>query len=166
VHVHSSSGPARTGNGQLKTLRINGLGRLAAYRRTENTSVKLIGSTGDSRRNLTASEKYGKPGDCPTSSVTDTRPLKTRNECKLKWNEHTLAQCTWLPVTMRCPSISITQFKLQAMFAFWFACKHIVVNTCHISWSMGIRKIPTASDLQDHWYWCHSTGYMRCRPPL
>ena len=55
-------------------------------------------------------------------------------------------------VTLKSPSASPSQLKLHAMYTFRFVCKHTVVNTCNISYGMGIRKISN--------YCCHSIGYL------
>jgi len=64
---------------------------LAAERRHESTSLELIGSSGDGRLGLTASENYGIPDVCSKSLVTGTLSLETRSECEVKWDEYTLA---------------------------------------------------------------------------
>ena len=74
--------------------------------------------------------------------------------------------CTWLPVTLRSPSFSMKQLKLQATCAFWFICKYIVVNSCYISGGMTVRKVSKTAKMtfeftQGHWCWWHSIGHIR-----
>jgi len=44
-------------------------------------------------------------------------------------------------MTFRNPSFSKTQFKLQAMCALRFMCKHIIDNKYDISRGMEVRKV-------------------------
>ena len=43
------------------------------------------------------------------------------------WGILPLFQCTWLPVTLRSPSVLIRHLKVQAMCAFRFIYKYVVV---------------------------------------
>jgi len=54
-------------------------------------------------------------------------------------------------VTLKIPSVSIRQLKLQAACALWFTHKHVVVHTCDISRGVEIRTLSNSeNDLQDH----------------
>jgi len=54
-------------------------------------------------------------------------------------------------MSLRSPSVSIRQLKLQATCALWFMCKRIMVNIGAIPevWELG--RFQRASDFQDHW---------------
>ena len=57
----------------------------------------------------------------------------------------------WLPVTSKSLWVSTGHSKLQVTCTLWFTCKHITVNTYHISKGMGFRKLSNSkSDLQGH----------------
>jgi len=67
-----------------------------------------------------------------------------------------------------CLSVSIRQLKLQAVCAFRFMCRHIVVrrNMCSISEGTWVRKFFRTGKLtfqvtinQGHWYGFHSVGH-------
>jgi len=64
---------------------------------------------------------------------------------------------TWLPLTLRSPSVSKRQLKLQAMCAFRFMCKHIVVNICCILWVMHLQRFQTGHS--GNWYRRHSIDH-------
>jgi len=49
-------------------------------------------------------------------------------------------QCTWLPVTLRCPKVLTKQLKLHTKYIIWLECKYIIVNMCYTSRDMGVRK--------------------------
>jgi len=75
-----------------------------------------------------------------------------------------LLPCRWLPVTLKSLSVSIRQLKLQATYAIWFTCKHIITNACYVSRGMGVRKVSnskvTFKVTQGHCYWCHSYDFL------
>jgi len=55
----------------------------------------------------------------------------------------TLLPRTWLPVTLKSPSVPISQLKIQATCALRFTCKQNVANTCCIFRRTRVRKVST-----------------------
>ena len=52
---------------------------------------------------------------------------------------------------LRSHSVSKQQLKVQTKYTFPFVCRHTVVNTCYISWGMGLRKVLNGQNgLQGH----------------
>ena len=54
---------------------------------------------------------------------------------------HVMMQCTWLSVILSSPVVLILSLTLLVTYAYWFACKRIVVGTCYISWDVTVLSM-------------------------
>jgi len=54
-------------------------------------------------------------------------------------------------VTLRSPSVSIQQLKLQSKYAFRFTCNHFIAKTCKTFQNIKFKKVSNSwNDLQGH----------------
>jgi len=96
-------------------------------------------------------------------------PVTSRNKCiwlvsRYSSNSSITTKHLHLILTFRSHhEIFIRRSWYSTAYAFWFMCKHIVINTCYFPQSM-LERFQTAKVAfkvtQGHCCWCHSIGHV------